>query len=119
MLSATLMFQQQPDRELFNLPFLKRRHDTHYQVILDHTDKVIAELTIQGISVIVEYSSDLLLEEYIIIHNILSTLQTQSGAVIDDKKSFLGYLKNGAPAYIMTNWEHWINHLDNSMKNCL
>jgi len=101
------------------MPFLKKRTDCHYEIYLDNTDKVLGDVLIDNKRVMLEYSSELLLEEYIIIHDIISRLREGNDVTVDDSKSFLGYLSNGEPAYMITNWEPWIQYLQSSMKNCL
>ncbi|TDL66716.1 hypothetical protein E2R56_21920 [Rhodococcus qingshengii] len=60
-----------------------------------------------------------MLEEYIIIHDLISRLREGKDVVVDDSKSFLGYLSDGEPVYMINNWEPWIEYLQSSMKNCL
>jgi hypothetical protein len=69
--------------------------------------------------VTLDYSSELLLEEYIIIHDLISRLREGFDVIVDDSKSFLGYLSNGEPVYMINNWEPWVEYLQSSMKNCL
>jgi hypothetical protein len=101
------------------LPFLKRRTDRHYEIYLDNTDKALGDVLIDNKRVKLEYSSELLLEEYIIIHDLISRLREGNDVIVDDSKSFLGYLSNGEPVYMINNWEPWIQYLQSSMKNCL
>jgi hypothetical protein len=101
------------------LPFLKKRSDHQYEIFLDSSDKALGYVHIGKNEVKLEYSSELLLEEYIIIHDIISRLREGNDVVVDDSKSFLGYLSDGEPAYMIKNWEPWIEYLQSSMKNCL
>ena len=101
------------------MPFLKKRSDSHYEIYLDNSDKALGDVHIANNGVMLEYSSDLLLEEYIIIHDLISRLREGNDVVVDDSKSFLGYLSDGEPAYMIKNWEPWIEYLQSSMKNCL
>lgn len=119
LLSTTLTFPENVNLAKLDLPFIKQVTDRHFQIFLDSADKSLADITMNNTVVTIEYSSELLLEEYIIIHNIISKIQAENSAVIDDTNSFLGYLASGEAAYIITNWDPWINHLNNSMKNCL
>jgi hypothetical protein len=63
------------------------------------------------------YSSELLLEEFMIIHDVISYFNKQNDDV-DDSKSFLGYLPNGESAYIIRNWKPWLEYIQKSMKYC-
>lgn len=119
MLSTTLTFNRKVDLAKFDLPFLKKRSDSHYEIYLDNSDKGLGNIHINNISIKLEYSSELLLEEYIIIHDIISRLKNENDVIIDDSSSFLGYLSNGEPVYMIKNWEPWIEYLQSSMKNCL
>jgi hypothetical protein len=101
------------------LPFLKKRTNSHYEIYLDNSDKALGDVHIDSKEVKFEYSSELLLEEYIIIHDLISRLREGNDVIVDDSKSFLGYLSNGEPVYMIENWEHWIQYLQSSMKNCL
>jgi hypothetical protein len=86
---------------------------------LEKVDKLLGTIQVSDNVVTFEYSSELLLEEYIIIHDVISRLIEGNDVKIDDSKSFLGYLSDGEPAYIKTNWDLWINHINASMKKCL
>jgi hypothetical protein len=97
-------------------PFIKKVSTTHYQIHLSSTDKVIGDIAVSQNVVTLQYSSDLLLEEFIIIHDVISHLR--KGSIIDDSKSFLGYLPNGDSAYIIRNWKPWLDYIQTSMKYC-
>ena len=101
------------------MPFLKKRTESHYEIYLENSDKTLGDIHIHHNGVTLEYSSELLLEEYIIIHDLISRLREGNDVIVDDSKSFLGYLSNGEPVYIVNNWEPWIEYLQSSMKNCL
>jgi hypothetical protein len=101
------------------LPFLKKRTNSHYEIYLDNSDKALGDVRIDNKRVKLEYSSELLLKEYIIIHDLISRLREGNDVIVDDSKSFLGYLSNGEPVYMIKNWEPWIQYLQTSMKNCL
>jgi hypothetical protein len=101
------------------LPFLKKRTESHYEIYLENKGKTLGDVHIEHNGVTLEYSSELLLEEYIIIHDLITRLREGNDVIVDDSKSFLGYLSNGEPVYIVYNWEPWIEYLQNSMKNCL
>lgn len=119
MLSTTLTFDQQVDLSTFNSPFIKRRKNGYFEIYLDNADKLLGNIQILDTVLTIEYSSELLLEEYIIIHDVISLLIEGTDVKVDDTKSFLGYLSDGEPAYIKTNWDLWINHINASMKKCL
>jgi hypothetical protein len=116
---TTLSFQEAVNFSKLNTPFFKKRTNTHYEIYLESADKTLGNVYILENIVKLDYSSELLLEEYIIIHDIITQLQEDNAVIVDDSKSFLGYLQNGEPAYIVTNWKSWINHINSSMKNCL
>lgn len=119
MLSTTLIFQQNVTLDKLNLPFIKQKNKTHYQIFLDSTNKEIAEIEINDHVFTFNYSSDLLLEEYVIIHDIIARLQREYSVIVNDRNSFLGYLSTGEPAFIVTNWDNWMEYIQGSMKNCL
>jgi hypothetical protein len=119
MLSTTLTFDQPIEISTSISPFLKKKSQSHFQIYLEKIDKFIAHIKMNKNVVTLEYSSELLLEEYIIIHNLISQLREMGAVEIDDSRSFLGYLADGEPAFIVTNWRPWLNHINNSMKNCL
>jgi uncharacterized protein (UPF0297 family) len=79
---------------------------------------VIGDIHLSQNKMTISYSSELLLEEYMIIHDVISNLKNKHTEVIDDSNSFLGYLPNGEPAYIMKNWDSWLSYIHQSMKNC-
>ncbi|MGX6444704.1 hypothetical protein ACWM35_15960 [Neobacillus sp. K501] len=119
MLSTTLTFQQNVNLAKLNLPFIKKVNERHFQIFLDSAEKVIADIKLDDNIFTFSYSSELLLEEYVIIHDIIARLQKDNSVNIDDQKSFLGYLSNGEPAFIVTNWDNWMEYIQDSMKNCL
>ncbi|MEW9052567.1 MAG: hypothetical protein AB2392_15505 [Neobacillus sp.] len=119
MLSTTVTFDQPIEISTSISPFLKKKSQGHFQIYLEKIDKLIAEIKMNKNVVTLEYSSELLLEEYIIIHNLISQLREMGAVEIDDSRSFLGYLADGEPAFIVTNWRPWLTHINNSMKNCL
>jgi hypothetical protein len=119
LLTTTLTFHKEVDLAKYDLPFLKKRTESHYEIYLENSDKTLGDVHIDHNGVTLEYSSELLLEEYIIIHDLISRLREGNDVIFDDSKSFLGYLSNGEPVYIVNNWEPWIEYLQSSMKNCL
>ncbi|MFS0779189.1 hypothetical protein ABC255_24735 [Neobacillus sp. 3P2-tot-E-2] len=119
LLTTTLTFHKEVDLAKYDLPFLKKRTEGHYEIYLENSDKTLGDVHIDHNGVTLEYSSELLLEEYIIIHDLISRLRERNDVIVDDSKSFLGYLSNGEPVYIVNNWEPWIEYLQSSMKNCL
>jgi hypothetical protein len=119
LLTTTLTFHKEVDLAKYDLPFLKKRSENHYEIYLENSYKTLGDVHIDHNGVKLEYSSELLLEEYIIIHDLISRLREGKDVVVDDSKSFLGYLSDGEPAYMIKNWEPWIEYLQSSMKNCL
>lgn len=103
----------------YDLPFLKKRTTSHFEIYLENSDKSLGDVHIENNGIKLVYSSELLLEEYIIIHDIINRLRKGNDVTVDDSKSFLGYLSNGESVYIVKNWEPWIEYLQSSMKNCL
>jgi hypothetical protein len=101
------------------LPFLKKKNESHYEIYLENSDKTLGSVYIDHNEIKLEYSSELLLEEYIILHDLISRMREGNDVIVDDSKSFLGYLSTGEPVYMIKNWEPWIEYLQNSMKNCL
>jgi hypothetical protein len=106
------------DVSLLHSPFIKKKHDTHYQLIIAHTDHVISDILINENELTLQYSSELLLADYMLIHKLILQIQEKNSAVIDDSNSFLGYLANGESAYIIRNWGPWLEYINSSMKNC-
>jgi hypothetical protein len=119
MLSTTLTFNNQVDLSKFNSLFVKKRKNNQFDIYLEKSDKLLGHILVLNNVVTLEYSSELLLEEYIIIHDVISLLIEGTDVKVDDSKSFLGYLSDGEPAYIHTNWGRWIDHINHSMKKCL
>ncbi|MEH7491469.1 hypothetical protein [Neobacillus niacini] len=119
LLTTTLTFHKDVYLAKYDLPFLKKRTESHYEIYLENSDKTLGDVHVDHNGVTLEYSSELLLEEYIIIHDLISRLREGNDVIVDDSKSFLGYLSNGEPVYIVNNWEPWIEYLQSSMKNCL
>ncbi|MEK3993128.1 hypothetical protein [Robertmurraya sp. FSL R5-0851] len=99
-------------------PFLRRKRKDGFEIYLSKADKIIGHVLEQGNEIVIEYSSELQLEEYTILHDVITHIHIITKGTVDDSKSFLGYLSNGEPAYIMTNWESWIQHIRYSMKHC-
>ena len=54
-----------------------------------------------------EFAQDLSMKEYKIINGLLKDIIGLFNGVIDDENSKLGYLEDGTPACIVTNWEKW------------
>jgi hypothetical protein len=119
LLTTTLTFHKEVGLAQYDLSFLKKRTESHYEIYLENSDKILGDVHIDNNGVTLEYSSELLLEEYIIIHDLISRLREGNDVTVDDSKSFLGYLSNGEPVYMIKNWEPWIEYLQSSMKNCL
>ncbi|MEH7305984.1 hypothetical protein [Neobacillus drentensis] len=113
-----MTFSKQVDASLLHSPFIKKKHDSHYQLIIAHTDSVISDIFINDNELTLQYSSELLLADYMLIHKLIMQIQDGNPAVINDSNSFLGYLANGEPAYIIKNWGPWLEYLNSSKKNC-
>lgn len=116
MLSTTITYEENVNSSIITSPFIRKVSTTHYQIHLTSTDKVIGDINVSQNVVTIQYSSELLLEEFIIIHDVISHLKNES--MIDDSNSFLGYLPNGDSAYIIRNWKPWLDYIQKSMKNC-
>jgi hypothetical protein len=116
LLSTTITYEETVNTSVMTSPFIRRINATHYEIHLSSSDKVIGNIYISHNVVSIHYSSELLLEEFIIIHDVISHLKKDS--MIDDSKSFLGYLPNGDSAYIIRNWKPWLDYIQQSMKYC-
>ena len=118
MLSTTITFKKSFDGSILDTPYIKKNKDHFYEIFLSTADKAIGTITIAKNEIFIEYSSELMLAEYIIIHDIIMQLQKSVDGVVDDSNSFLGYLPDGESVYIAKNWNSWISFLNSSMKNC-
>jgi hypothetical protein len=119
LLSTTITFHNTLDEKLLtDLPFIKKTGTNHYQIYLTTGDKSIGEIVLSENDINIHYSGELMLTEYIIIHDIIVKLQTALNADVDDSKSFLGYLPNGETVHIIKNWEKWVSYIYSSMENC-
>jgi hypothetical protein len=116
LLSTTITYEETVNSSIMTSPFIRKISASHYQIHLSSTDKVIGNIHVSDNVVTIQYSSELLLEEFIIIHDVISHLKKES--IIDDSKSFLGYLPNGDSAYIIRNWKSWLDYIQSSMKYC-
>jgi hypothetical protein len=58
------------------------------------------------------FGGDLSLKEYELLHHLFLSINTTIDGKIDDSKSLLGYLEQGEPAYIITNWDSWTMFLN-------
>jgi hypothetical protein len=116
LLSTTITYEETVNSSIMTSPFIRKISASHYQIHLSSTDKVIGNIHVSDNVVTIQYSSELLLEEFIIIHDVISHLKKES--IIDDSKSFLGYLPNGDSAYIIRNWKPWLDYIQSSMKYC-
>lgn len=65
----------------------------------------------QSKEIIISFSEKLSYEQYASIHRFLILLAKQVNGRIFDKGCLLGYLKDGTPAYIVTNWNEWSRFL--------
>lgn len=99
-------------------PYIKKVKENHFQIFLASTDKVIANITVSLNVMTILYSSELLLEEFMIIHEVISQLANENDNIVDDSNSFIGYLPNGEPVYIVRNWKPWLEFIQKSMKYC-
>jgi hypothetical protein len=116
LLTTTITYEENVHSQIMTSPFIRKINATHYEIHLSSTDKVIGNINVSQNVITIQYSSELLLEEFIIIHDVISHLKKDS--IIDDSKSFLGYLPNGESAYIIRNWKPWLDYIQQSMKYC-
>lgn len=113
MLSVTIKSNKIPDLQS---PFIKESAGS-YQIKLSQ-DKYLGEVELRPNKVVIHFLGELLLAEYIIVHDIIVKIHENIGGLMDDLNSFLGYLPNGEPVYMLTNWDEWISYLSSSMQNC-
>lgn len=100
----------QPQLEKFGLEN-KKKNDF---LIENREGKEIASLTLneQHHSMDLYFSKNLLFEDYAIIHGKLSIILNECHGSIHDEDALLGYLVDGSPAYIYTNWELWASFIN-------
>lgn len=60
----------------------------------------------------IRYDGTLSFKEYELLHHLILSVNATIDGKIDDSKSLLGYLENGEPAYIITNWDNWTAFLN-------
>lgn len=60
----------------------------------------------------IQYGEALSFKEYELLHHLILSINASINGEIDDSKSLLGYLENGEPAYIITNWDSWTTFLN-------
>ncbi|MFS0863221.1 hypothetical protein [Fredinandcohnia sp. 179-A 10B2 NHS] len=89
---------------------LKKQSDTEF--ILVNDKKELARITISEGYVTFSYDGSLKFSEYEQIHNAILTFSQETDGSIDDSGSKLGFLDNGEPAYIITNWSKWTEMLN-------
>ncbi|QOR65046.1 hypothetical protein IM538_14495 [Cytobacillus suaedae] len=63
-------------------------------------------------SLTIRYNGTLTFKEYELLHHLILSINAKINGEIDDSKSLLGYLENGEPAYIITNWDNWTMFLN-------
>ncbi len=102
----------------FSSPYIKRIKEHYYEVYPDKSDQPIAQIKIADNTVEFSYSEDLELERYILLHDVILSVQSDVKGTVDDSKSFLGYIETGEPAFIVRNWSKWMKYIHQSMKNC-
>ncbi|MFX3623722.1 MAG: hypothetical protein ACE3JP_06740 [Ectobacillus sp.] len=61
--------------------------------------------------IMVSFSEKLSYPQYDVVHRFLVALSERVNGRIYDKGALLGYLKDGTPAYIVTNWDEWSRFL--------
>lgn len=49
--------------------------------------------------------------KYLAIHQLLVQILQEVEGTFDDTAAFMGYLENGEPSYILTNWQAWVDFL--------
>lgn len=119
MLSTVITYQEkQTIPPISTFPFIRVLDKTHYQIYLPSGDKVIGELSLSDEVLTITYSSELMLNEFMIIHDLITQLTNKHDCIVNDSNSFLGYLPDGESAYIMTNWTPWLGYIQQSMKYC-
>ncbi|MGG0178725.1 hypothetical protein [Gottfriedia acidiceleris] len=59
----------------------------------------------------INFSPQLNLKQFTIVHHIIKNLILALNAEYNDSQSLLGYLTNGEGAYIITNWDYWVAFL--------
>ena len=75
-------------------------------------DKLVTiEVREETKEVSVSFSEKLSYAQYALIHRFLVILAEKINGRIFDKGSMLGYLQDGTPAYIVTNWDDWSRFL--------
>ena len=75
-------------------------------------DKLITtEVREETREIAVSFSEKLSYAQYAVIHRFLVMLAEKINGRVFDKGSMLGYLQDGTPAYIVTNWDEWSRFL--------
>ncbi|MCT8136705.1 hypothetical protein H1D32_02425 [Anaerobacillus sp. CMMVII] len=97
---------------------INRISTTHYQIHPSTVNKALGDLFISEGQINLQYSGELTLPEYLLIHDIIVELQHSLNGKVDDSNSFLGYLPDGESVYITKNWDKWVSYIYSSMKNC-
>ncbi|WP_088010780.1 hypothetical protein [Gottfriedia acidiceleris] len=67
----------------------------------------------------INFSPQLNLKQYTIVHDIIKNLILVLNAKYNDSQSLLGYLINGEGAYIITNWNYWVSFLQKAKLHSL
>jgi hypothetical protein len=119
MLSTVITHHQEVNSiPVHSFPFIRHIEGEHYEIYLSSADKIIGRIEHSQGSITIRYSGDLFLNEYMIIHDLVTKLSESSSGIVDDSNSFLGYLPSGEQAYIVTNWDSWLEYIQSSMRHC-
>ncbi|AST93058.1 hypothetical protein BC6307_18240 [Sutcliffiella cohnii] len=102
----------------FSSPYIKKYEHNYYKVFPEKLDKQIADVKVNDNLIEISFLEDLELKEYILLHEVIKSIQLDVKGTIDDSNSFLGYTELGERAYIIRNWSKWIGYVHESMKNC-
>lgn len=88
----------------------RKKTPEHY--VIEHNGQTLGSIYLKNESVHVEFEENLTLEAFTIIHHIILEISNKVNGQVDDTHSQLGYLKDGEPAFIITNWEKWYAFLN-------
>ncbi|MEI5906295.1 hypothetical protein WAK64_04415 [Bacillus spongiae] len=102
----------------YSSPYIRNKDKSEYFIYLAKADKKLATIQAHEDVVLLQYSPDLELQEFIIIHDVIVDIQKKLKAEVDDTKSFMGYTEAGESAFMIRNWNEWIVYIKQSMENC-
>lgn len=107
MLLATISNDNQI-KEL-NLSQIKKQ-DSYYAITVDN--KSLGKVSVNPTDIRIEFKPDLAMEEFKVVHDLILSINEIVQGKISDDESMLGYLKEGEPACIVTNWDKWYSFLN-------